>query len=159
MPVTPHIKDGYAPLRELIKRAIRRFGDFTAESVQGDVENMFIEFANMIVLDYQTHPYYNDRAVEEYTSVDEAKAIDDRIMLAGLLAHYSFQQSSEKTPGYQTLYYKTLNQIMWDELNGNTPINMRPTDGGSNRDDAVLTKPVNGLPVESDDDEVVVTTQ
>tara|TARA_R110000764_G_scaffold8677_3_gene28745 strand:- start:5385 stop:5855 length:471 start_codon:yes stop_codon:yes gene_type:complete len=144
--ILPTIKDDYSPLRELIKRAIRRFGDFSAASIDGDVELMFIEFANQIVDDYTEHPYYDGREnVGYYTSADECRAIQDPIILSGLIAHYSFQQASEKTQGYQALYYKTLNQLMWKALNGNTPIDMRPTDGGSNKSKSYVSNVTNGL--------------
>lgn len=144
--VTPHIKDGYAPLNELIKRAVRRFGDFGSAAIDGDVEMMFIEFANMVIDDYTEHPYFDGRdGVTYYKSSTEVKPVEDQIMLAGLLAHYSFQQMSEKTPGYQTLYYRTMNQIMWQQLNGNTALNMRPTDGGSNKEHSSITNVTNGL--------------
>lgn len=142
------VRDEYSPLNELIAKAIRRFGDFSAQSVQGDVENMFIEFANQIVDEYTQHPYFDGRqGVEYYSSATEFRPIEDQIMLAGLIAHYSFQQMSEKSPGYQTLYYRTMNQLMWKALNGNTPINIRPTDGGSNKQHSVVTNVTNGLPV------------
>lgn len=151
MPVTPHITDQYAPLDALIVRAIRRFGDFGAQAAMGDVQNMFIEFANQVVDDYLNHPYFDGRTgVEHYISADEWKPIEDQIILSGLIAHYSFQQSSEKTPGYQSLYYMTMNKIMWQALNGNTPLNMRPTDGGSNKAIAKTTSVINGLVVADD---------
>ncbi len=141
----PHIKDGYAPLNELITRAIRRFGDFSPASVNGDVQNMFIEFANQIVESYRQHPYYDGREVSYYVSATDSQPIPDPIMLAGLIALYSFQQMSEKTPGYQALYYQTMNGIMWNELNGNTAIQIRPTDGGSNKMYSPKTNVINGL--------------
>lgn len=151
MPVTPHITDQYAPLDALIVRAVRRFGDFGTQAAGGDVSNMFIEFANMVVDDYINHPYFDGRdGVVHYISVDEFKPIADQIMLGGLIAQYSFQQSSEKTPGYQSMYFRTMNQIMWQELNGNTPINLRPTDGGSNKSISATTSVINGLEVVDD---------
>jgi hypothetical protein len=141
----PHIRDDYAPLDTLIKSAIRRFGDFSPQSVDGVVTNMFIEFANMVIEDYRSHPYYDGRKIEYYKSANEARPIPDQIMLLGLLAHYSFQQMSEKTPGYQAMYFKAMNQIMWHDINGNTAIKMRPMDGGSNKDGSSETSVTNGL--------------
>ncbi len=151
MSSNPHIRDELSPLNTLIKQAIRRFGDFSPGSINGMVEMMFIEFANSILDDYRAHPYFHGREnVHDYTATTDARAIPDRIMLAGLIAHYSFQQASEKTPGYQTLYYKTLNQVMWQELNGNTAINIRPTDGGSNKEHSPVTNVTNGLPIDDE---------
>lgn len=147
----PHIRDDYAPLDTLIKSAIRRFGDFSPASVTGDVTNMFIEFANMVIEEYRDHPYYDGREISFYKSATESRPIPDQIMLLGLLAQYSFQQMSEKTPGYQAMFFKAMNQIMWNDLNGNTAIQMRPMDGGSNKDYSTETEVTNGLPIEQSD--------
>ena len=148
----PHIKDDYAPLNELIARAIRRFGDFSSSSITGDVQNMFIEFANDVIEEYRSHPYYDGRELAYYKSANESRPVPDVIMLAGLIAHYSFQQMSEKTPGYQTLFYKTMNRNMWHDLNGNTAIQMRPMDGGSNSLLSEPTEVTSGLPIEPEDE-------
>jgi hypothetical protein len=105
----------------------------------------------MVIEDYRSHPYYDGRKIEYYKSANEARPIPDQIMLLGLLAHYSFQQMSEKTPGYQAMYFKTMNQIMWHDLNGNTALQMRPMDGGSRKSESSRTEVTNGLPVEDSD--------
>ena len=145
----PHIRTKYSPLRTLAMQALRRFGDFNPSTVDGDVVLMFLEFANMVIDDIRQHPYSarttvtttvkgqkvtptsaND--VDYYTSPDETREIDDQIIIAGILAHYAVQQGSEKMEIYMPNYYKTMNQQLWNELNGNTQIKLRVVDDGTN---------------------------
>ena len=146
----PHIRAKYSPLRTLAMQALRRFGDFNPSTVDGDVILMFLEFANMVIDDIRQHPYAarstttttvngqkvtttsaND--INYYTSPDETREIDDQIIVAGILAHYAVQQGSEKIQIYMPNYYKTLNQQLWNELNGNTQIRLRVVDDGTNK--------------------------
>jgi len=141
----PHITNGNSPLRTLSMQALRRFGDFNATTVDGDVLLMFLEFANMVIDDVRMHTYAprttyssatgtsttND-VIEYYRAVDEIRNVDDQIIVAGLLAHYSLQQGSEKAEIYMPSYYRTMNQQLWRALNGNTPIQMRVMDDGTN---------------------------
>ena len=145
----PHIRTRYSPLRTLAMQALRRFGDFSPSTVDGDVLLMFIEFANIIIDDIRQHPYSprtsivttvngqkitttsaND--VDYYTSADEVREIDDQIIVAGLLAQYALQQGSEKIQIYQPNYHRTMNQQLWNALNGNTQIRLRVVDDGTN---------------------------
>jgi len=130
--LAPHIKDEPAPLREIVHRALRRFGDFSPASVQGDAASMFLEFANIVLDDWNFHPYYREYEYEvaPYVSVDEARPIPDVVMLHGLLMHYSVQQMSEKAPVYQAMYYQTLNREAYRTLtDGNNPkLLFRPVD-------------------------------
>ena len=145
----PHIRTKYSPLRTLAMQALRRFGDFSPSTVDGDVLLMFIEFANIIIDEVRQHPYSprttttttvngqkvtttsaND--VNYYTSADEVREIDDQIIVAGLLAHYALQQGSEKIQIYMPNYHRTMNQQLWNALNGNTQIRLRVVDDGTN---------------------------
>ena len=54
-------------------------------------------------------------------------------MMAGLLYHYALQQSSDKLQIYMPMFNKTLNQQMWQKLNGNTKIQMTVVDDGTNK--------------------------
>jgi len=145
----PQITNGRTPLRTLSMQALRRFGDFNATTIDGDVLLMFIEFANMIIDDIRMHPYaprttYSTTSGDNtttstsidplsyYKSIDESREIDDQIVVAGLLAHYSLQQGSDKIEIYMPNYQRTLNQQLWRSLNGNTEIRMRVMDNGSN---------------------------
>ena len=145
----PHIRTKYSPLRTLAMQALRRFGDFSPSTVDGDVLLMFIEFANIIIDEVRQHPYAprttttttvngqkvtttsaND--VNYYTSADEVREIDDQIIVAGLLAQYALQQGSEKIQIYMPNYHRTMNQQLWNALNGNTQIRLRVVDDGTN---------------------------
>ena len=145
----PHIRTSNSPLRTLAMQALRRFGDFSPSTVDGDVLLMFIEFANIVIDDIRQHPYSprttvittvngqkvtttsaND--VSYYTSADEVREVDDQIIVAGLLAQYALQQGSEKMQIYMPNYYRTMNRQLWNALNGNTQIRMRVVDDGTN---------------------------
>ncbi len=145
----PHIIDSNAPLRTLSMQALRRFGDFNATTIDGDVLLMFLEFANIVIDDVRQHPYaprttYSSTSgdttttatsmdvIEYYRSIEETRPINDQIIVSGLLAHYSLQQGSEKAEIYMPAYFKTMNQQLWRELNGNTKIQMRVVDDGTN---------------------------
>tara|TARA_B100000424_G_scaffold271358_2_gene273762 strand:+ start:332 stop:1240 length:909 start_codon:yes stop_codon:yes gene_type:complete len=129
----PHIRDKYSPLGTLSMQALRRFGDYAPGTVDGDVMLMFIEFANMVIDDIRMHPY-RDLTVEidYYDSQNDSRAIEDIIIVNGLLYHYSMQQMSEKAQFYQANYFRTLNSKLWESLNGNTNIKMRIVDDGTN---------------------------
>lgn len=135
----PQIRDTYSPLDTLARAALRRFGDVSPASIDGELGLLFIEFANLVVNDVVQHPYCTDPDISYYVSVTDARPIDDTIMIAGLLMHYALQQFSEKSRIYQPLYYQTLNQELWRRKNGNTQINMRPVD-------APASNVANGLP-------------
>lgn len=125
----PHIRSAYSPLRTLIFSVLRRFGDFSPESVSGEAASMMIEFANEVVDEWNFHPTLDGlggEPVAPYTSVDEAREIPDQVVRAGLLAHYAAQQMSEKSQMYQGLYYMTLNREAHRIYAGGNPtINMQ----------------------------------
>lgn len=145
----PHIKDGPAPLRYLINRALYEFGEFSPDTIEADVAIMLIDFANEIVEDILSHPYATkaDSQLDYYESLDDAREIHDQIMRTGLLARFLRQQGSERFGMEMSRYYRTMNQIMWRRLNGNTPIRMRQVGDGTNPSYAQTNKtnPINGL--------------
>ena len=110
----PHIKSGYSPLRTLCMSALRRYGEFSPGTVDGDVLLMFIEFANMVIDDIRMHPYAptkNDTdsagtnivvpvTFDYYEGLDDVREIDDVIIVQGILYHYAMQQGSEKLQFY-----------------------------------------------------------
>ena len=51
----------------------------------------------------------------------------------GQQASNKLQQASDKVSIYMPMYNKGLNQHMWQALNGNTKIQMKITDGGTNQ--------------------------
>lgn len=137
------------PLENLFQSALRQFGETSVGSINGDVALLMIEFANEIIEDIRTHPYqkFNNRDgttttivtdLRYYTDKSERREIPDGIMIAGLLARYSIQQSSEKSKMFWSKYTKTMNQLLfnrWSELQGSGGNDFpapRVTDGGSN---------------------------
>lgn len=143
----PHLSDDYAPLSNLIERALRRYGEFHAGTEDAETNLMMLEFANQIVDDIRAHPY-RDMEVEYdyYQSLEDRVPIADTIMVNGLLAYFALQQLSEKAQVYVPQYTKTMNQQLWYLKNGNTQLQFRPTDGGSNASYAsgTTTSKVNG---------------
>lgn len=146
----PQIIDGdYSPLEALIVQSLRRFGDFNAQSADGNTILLLLDLANSVIDDVRTHPYWDGTALDYYTHPSETREIPDSIMRAGLLYYYSDQQNSGKTPSKTAAYLRTLNSQLWYRLNGNTAIQMIPTDGGSNIGYAIgTTNETNGLVTE-----------
>ncbi len=134
--INPHIRDKNSPLQTLALQALRRFGDFHPGTVDGDVMLMFIEFANMVIDDVRVHPYHNGKEIDYYTSATDIREVPDPIIVQGLLYHYAFQQASDKVSIYMPMYNKILNQHLWHQLNGNTKIQMKVRDGGTNKRNA-----------------------
>jgi hypothetical protein len=130
----PHIKDGRSPLQTLCMQALRRYGEFSPGTVDGDVLLMFIDFANMVIDDIRMHPYAPTSSTinangttttvpvtfNYYESLSDTRDIDDIIIVQGLLYHYAMQQGSEKLQMYMPMYHRTLNQQLWRRLNGYT---------------------------------------
>ena len=129
----PHIKENFSPLETLAMQTLRRFGDFHPGTVDGDVMLMFIEFANQVIEEVRMHPYHDGTDIDYYQSATDVRPISDQIMMAGLLYHYALQQSSDKLQIYMPMFNKTLNQQMWQKLNGNTKIQMTIVDDGTNK--------------------------
>jgi hypothetical protein len=128
----PHIADEYSPLETLIQTAITQFGDFTPSPADGHLANMLINFANQIVETVRQHPYHNGNQIDYYQSIQDRREIPDPIMIAGILGMYSVQQNSIKAQMLMPMYYSTLNSVLWSRFNGNTKIQMRVMDGGTN---------------------------
>lgn len=146
----PQIIRGYTPLQTLAQQALRRFGDFAPGTSDGQVLLLFIEFANEIIDEVRMHPYFDGRPLPYYESLTDRRGVDDQIMLAGLLLKYAEQQSSEKVQTYGPKYYQTLNRQMWAILNGNTRLEVNPTDGASNKRYVTQRSVINGLPLPSE---------
>ena len=126
MPATssnPNIRDHYSPLEDLIIKVLRRYGEFHPSSVDGEVSLMMIDFANSILLDYNTHPYRSgETAIEHYISLQEAREIPDEIIMSGLLYYYAVKQMSQKMTPYKSMYDNNMNRITYYNKYGNTGI-------------------------------------
>jgi len=129
----PQIKNGRSPLQVMCMQALRRYGEFSPGTVDGDVLLMFIDFANMVIDDIRMHPYAPTAStttnnvtttvpvtIDYYESLSDVRDIDDIIIVQGLIYHYAMQQGSEKIQFYMPMYHRTLNQQLWRRLNGYT---------------------------------------
>jgi hypothetical protein len=140
------IRENHSPLDTLAMQALRRYGDFSPGTVDGDTILMFIEFANMVIDEVRAHPYWPNTPLPYYEAITDARPIPDPVIIAGLLFHYAVQQQSDKAESYAPLYYKALNLHLWQQLNGNTPIRMRQVDDAASERFRQSTNSVNGLP-------------
>lgn len=128
----PNIRREYAPLDALIVRALRRMGDFSPGSVDAQLILLMVDFANQIIDEVRAHPYWTGEEVSYYEHPTDWRAIPDGIIVSGLAYHYAAQQGSQKAAGFGPQYIRDLNRGLWQRLNGNTPIQLKVVDGGSN---------------------------
>lgn len=128
----PQIVSGeFSPLATLIEQSCQRYGDFSGSSITGDVAQMFLQFANGIIEDVRSHPYWDGTALHYYRSIDEIRPIPDEIIRTGLQYYYGFQQMSAKTAPNSQMYAYRMAQILYNRRFGNQPIRMKVVDGGS----------------------------
>lgn len=114
----PHVTpEKYSPLEALMRSAMRRFGDFGAARVEGELSLLLLDLANQVLEDLMMHPYWTGGTIPYYTHQSEVREVPDLIMLYGLVAHYAFQQASDKTQPSMQLYNRTMNQMLY-RLNG-----------------------------------------
>ena len=142
----PHIAENFSPLNTLALQALRRFGDFNPGTIDGDVMLMFVELANMVIDQIRMHPYHDGTEIDYYQHPSDIRPIPDPIIISGILFHYAMQQGSDKLQYYMPTYNTTLNHHLWQKLNGNTKIQMRVVDDGTNKKNSVgqLTSTING---------------
>ena len=125
--------DGYSDLTALVSAMIRRYGDFSARRIDGDVVLMCLDLANEIVELINAHPYWDADPVAYYTAITDKRPIPDIIMARGLLAKYAEQQGSKKYPNSVRIYINWLNTALYTRrYGGSQPIELAPMDGGSN---------------------------
>lgn len=124
----PHLTEPYSSLETLAFQALRRYGDMHPGTVDGDVIMMFIEFANLVIEDLRAHPYWDAVYMDYYVHPTDIRPIPDPIMVAGLMYHYSMQQSSQKLEIYAPAYFRLTSRILFNRKYGNGPIEMSPVD-------------------------------
>ena len=112
-------------------QSLRRYGDMHPGTVDGEVIMMFVEFANLVLEDLRSHPYFDNIEVDYYTHPTEHRNIPDQIMVAGLLYNYAVQQQSNKVEAYGPMYFRTMNRILYNRKYGNSKIEISPHDRGS----------------------------
>lgn len=147
--LTPHIDSAATSrLEDLSRLVFRRYGDFSASTVEAEALSMMIELANMVVDDVRMHPYASTslQSTAYYDSLADRSAIPDNVMMAGLLFYYAEQQGSERVGTYGPKFARTMNQELWRQTAGNTKLQMRPWDGGTNKTrNSATTDPNTGL--------------
>lgn len=116
--MNPHIRSKHSPLEELIMQALRRHGEFTPSTVDGDVSLMMMEFANEVLEEINNHPYWTGEILEPYVSIQEARAIPDNIIVLGMLFHYAVQQHSSKAQAASEKFFRTMNQTLYRTKHG-----------------------------------------
>ena len=130
---SPNVREPFSPLQSLAYQALRRYGDMHAGTVSGDVLQMFVDFANLVVEDLRQHPYWaadgiNNLDIDYYKHYDETREIPDPIVVAGLLRYYSEQQMSEKLQLYGPQYAQTMNRILYNRKYGHQKVEMQAVD-------------------------------
>ena len=120
-------------------QSLRRYGDMHPGTVDGEVMMMFVEFANMVIEDLRSHPYWDNVEIDYYTHPSETRHIPDSIMVQGLLYHYSVQQQSSKVEAYGPMYFKGMNRVLYNRKFGNAKIEMSPLDRGEGNEPSGLT--------------------
>lgn len=144
----PHLPGGvYSPLNALITQALTRYGSFASGQMDADAALTFLHFANEIVDDVNQHPYRTGfPPIDYYLSLQDIRPIDDTIIVHGLMAKYAIQQRSEAAGLNDNLYNRTMAARLYYAVAGNSPIRVRPVDGGSNRASSAKTNPYTGMP-------------
>lgn len=148
----PQLEDP-SRLSALIAKAVVRIGEFSPDMIDGATALLFLDFANLVIEDVRGHPYWTGDLAQPlpyYKTIEDTRPIADNIVVAGLAFYYALQQESDRLATFQQIYTRALNTTLWNMLNGNTKIMMRAPDS------AVQTDPINGKPIE-DDDEVETT--
>ena len=79
----PHLGEPYSSLQTLAMQSLRRYGDMHPGTVDGEVIMMFVEFANLVLEDLRSHPYFDNLEVDYYTHPTEHRNIPDQIKVAG----------------------------------------------------------------------------
>jgi hypothetical protein len=110
---SPHITSPYAPLEQISLRVLKRYGEMSASTVEGEVQLMFLDYANSVLEDVMQHPYW-PKGVElaYYVHQTDARPVHDSIMVAGVLARFASDQESKKAGNYAGEYFSQMNQIL-----------------------------------------------
>ena len=109
----PHIANPFAPLEQLSLRVLNRYGEMSASTVEGEVQLMFLDYANSVLDDVMGHPYWTKGVeIPYYTHQTDARPVPDGVMVAGLLARFASDQESSKAGNYAGEYYQKMNQVL-----------------------------------------------
>jgi hypothetical protein len=107
------IVDGYSPIDVLTARVLKRYGESSPSTLDADTFLTFMDYANSVLDDVMEHPYWKKGVViPYYNHQTERRDVPDSLMQAGLLARFSVDQMSQKSPRYEADYFKRLNQVL-----------------------------------------------
>lgn len=127
--LSPQITDNYSDLHALIMRATRRAGEFSGESVDGDLGILMLDFANEIVEEMRIHPYWPaDVALSYYEALTDRRPIPDIIMANGLRAQYLLQQGDARAGVAMQQYYRMTNTILYQRKFGVQKLELQRVD-------------------------------
>lgn len=124
----PNISDPYSPLESLIIDAFERFGNMSADTIDGDIKRILLRFANRIVEDIRIHPYSTINDLDYYKHIQDIRPIPDEIMIAGIAYHYAKWQSSARAAILYGEYQQTMHQILYHRKFGAGRIQMNTVD-------------------------------
>lgn len=111
---SPNLVSGpSSPLEALFLRALRRFGEMAASTVEADAISLALDYGNEVIDDILGHPYFPaGGALPYYTHPSDCRGIPDHIVVAGLLFRHAADQKSKAADRYEVAYYAKLNQLM-----------------------------------------------
>lgn len=110
---SPHIRDEFSPMESLALRALRRYGDMSVSTTDGETILTFIDYANSVLDDVMGHPYWKKGVVVPYYKhQEEARPIPDNIMIEGLLAKLAVDKESKKARQYMATYFSSMNSVL-----------------------------------------------
>ena len=127
----PQVTDDFSPLSQLIQQTLRRYGNFVPGTVDGETKLMLLEFANNTIEDLRLHPYWDNKDVVYYRSLEDKRPIPDEIVKTGLAFYYANQQDSSKQQGNAGMYFKRMNAMLYERKYGDQRLKLVPVDGGS----------------------------
>lgn len=109
-----HLVDGDpSTLETLALLALRRFGETSVSSMEGDALALFVLYGNEVIDDIRAHPYTSPGTeLRYYAHITERRAIPDHLLVAGLLARHARDQKSKKADEYMGAYFSKLNQAL-----------------------------------------------
>lgn len=124
----PQISEPYSPLESLITDAFERFGNMSADTLDGNIKRIMLRYANKIIDDIRIHPYSSTPRLDYYTSQQETRPVPDEIMISGLTYHYAKWQDSAKSRLLYPEYIQTMNQLLYQHKYGSGKIQMNTVD-------------------------------
>ena len=100
-------------------RALRRYGEMSPTTLDGDTFLTFIDYANSVLDDVMAHPYWQKGVtIPYYTHQTDCRPVPDHVVLTGILSRFAADSESKKAQQYVGEYYLRLNQLMARERFG-----------------------------------------